>query len=87
MVNGIKVGSKRCPSEESGLSSRRWQYEQRNWSDHTLQWAESILPKDGTLDLNKSPLVYYDLRSRNLCNPVCRMCGSEDTTWYKDLLH
>ena len=49
---------KSCPNahlveEESGLSSRR-QYEQRNWSKHTLQWAESITQKDGTLDLNKS---------------------------------
>ena len=86
MLNGKWHKScQRCQSEEeSGLSSRR-QYEQCNWPKHTLQWAESITQKDGTLDLNKSPLVYYDLRFGNLCNLACRMCGPEDShTWYKD---
>jgi len=86
MLNGKWHKScQRCQSEEeSGLSSRR-QYEQRNWPMHTIEWAESITTKDGTLDLNKSPLVYYDLRFGNLCNLACRMCGPEDShTWYKD---
>jgi len=86
MLNGKWHKScQRCQSEEeSGLSSRRT-YEQRNWPEHTLNWAKNITDTDGTLDIDKSPLVYYDLRFGNMCNLACRMCGPEDShTWYKD---
>ena len=75
----------RCQTEESsGLHSRR-QYEKRNWPEHTLTWAKDVTLDDGTLDIEKSPLVYYDLRFGNTCNLACTMCGPEDShTWYKD---
>lgn len=86
MLNGEWHKScQRCQSEEeSGLSSRRL-YELRNWPEHTFDWAKNITTLDGTLDIDKSPLVYYDLRFGNMCNLACRMCGPEDShTWYKD---
>lgn len=74
----------RCMQEEAaGLRSRR-QYENEAWNI-TAQQAKQITSVDGTIDIEKSPVVYYDLRFGNFCNLACRMCGPEDShTWYKD---
>lgn len=74
----------RCKSEEeNGLNSRR-QYEQRNWK-LTLEQAREKTKADGSIDLESSPVVYYDLRFGNFCNLKCRMCGPTDSSaWYDD---
>tara|TARA_B100001287_G_scaffold275967_1_gene285223 strand:- start:1577 stop:2881 length:1305 start_codon:yes stop_codon:yes gene_type:complete len=74
----------RCKQEEeSGLRSRRI-YENEAWNLN-LHQAKEFTDADGTIDDEKYPLVYYDLRFGNLCNLACRMCGPEDShTWYKD---
>ena len=74
----------RCMQEEqAGLRSRR-QYENEAWK-MTLDEASKITSLDGAIEVDKSPVVYYDLRFGNFCNLACRMCGPEDShTWYKD---
>jgi sulfatase maturation enzyme AslB (radical SAM superfamily) len=74
----------RCRTEEeSGLRSRRvWENEAWNMDPtYVAQYTD----RDGTIDTNALPLVYYDMRFGNFCNLACRMCGPEDShTWYKD---
>jgi len=74
----------RCKQEEeSGLYSRR-QYENDYWK-FTSDDVSDITDVNGKIDVNKSPVVYYDLRFGNVCNLACRMCGPEDShSWYKD---
>jgi hypothetical protein len=75
----------RCKQEEdAGLRSRR-EYEQE-W-DFKLEDAIRITEKDGFINPDDVPLVYYDLRFGNLCNLKCRMCGPTDShSWYEDWL-
>lgn len=74
----------RCRTEEeAGIRSRRV-WENEAWKmqpEHVAQFTA----KDGTIDTDALPLVYYDMRFGNFCNLACRMCGPEDShTWYKD---
>lgn len=75
----------RCRSEEeNGLNSRR-QYEQQNWPNFTLQKAQEQTDLDGSIDVEETPVEYYDLRFGNFCNLKCRMCGPTDSdAWYDD---
>jgi len=76
----------RCKREdESGVRSRR-QYETENWATRfTIDDAIEQTSPDGTIDTNKTPVTYYDLRFGNLCNLKCRMCGPADSSmWYED---
>lgn len=74
----------RCQKEEeNGLTSRR-QYENIQW-DFKLIDAMKSTNLDGSIDVDKSPVKYYDLRFGNFCNLKCRMCGPADSnSWYKD---
>ena len=74
----------RCLAEEtSGLNSRR-QYEQEQWN-YTIEQAKQDTSDDGAIDVNKTPVKYYDLRFGNFCNLKCRMCGPTDSNaWYDD---
>ncbi len=74
----------RCQEEEaSGLNSRR-QYEMFNWPLR-LKDVRSYTDDDGTIDVEKTPIQYYDLRFGNKCNLACRMCGPTDSDlWYND---
>jgi len=74
----------RCKQEEENNLTSRRQYER-------VQWKYSILDalkntnSDGSIDTNKSPIRYYDLRFGNFCNLKCRMCGPSDSdAWYSD---
>ena len=41
--------------------------------------------EDGTIDTEKVPLEYLDLRLGNLCNLKCRICSpSESSLWIDD---
>ena len=85
MLNGVwndECG--RCKrEEENGLNSRR-SYESAQWK-FSLKDALLQTKTDGTIDTEKTPVVYYDLRFGNFCNLKCRMCGPADSDmWYKD---
>jgi len=85
MLNGVwNSECGRCLSEEqSGLNSRRT-YEQEQWN-YTLAQAKEETAKDGSIDVIKTPVKYYDLRFGNFCNLKCRMCGPTDSNaWYDD---
>ena len=75
----------RCRSEEeNGLNSRR-QYEQQNWPKSTIEKAQEQTELDGSIDVEETPVEYYDLRFGNFCNLKCRMCGPTDSdAWYDD---
>jgi len=74
----------RCmQEEEAGLTSRR-QYERVQWKFSMLDALKST-NLDGTIDVEKSPTRYYDLRFGNFCNLKCRMCGPSDSNaWFED---
>lgn len=74
----------RCYEEEkAGLESRRL-YELASWELRASD-IKDCTQADGTLDLNQSPVRYYDLRFGNHCNLSCRMCGPGDSdAWYDD---
>lgn len=76
----------RCNREDSaGIISRR-QFETRNWADRfAVDDAIKVTKDDGSIELDKSPVRYYDIRFGNLCNLKCRMCGPTDSSaWYKE---
>ena len=76
----------RCDTEEnSGVRSRR-QYENELWENRfNIENAKEVTSADGTIDTDKTPIMYYDLRFGNLCNLKCRMCGPTDSNqWYND---
>lgn len=86
MLNGVWSNEcVRCQSEEeNGLNSRR-QYEKNNWPDFTLETAVTQTKSDGSIDIDATPVEYYDLRFGNFCNLKCRMCGPTDSdAWYDD---
>ena len=76
----------RCEREDAaGVVSRR-NYENKNWKEtFDINKARALTNPDGSIDPEKIPLIYYDLRFGNLCNLKCRMCGPTDSNyWYSD---
>lgn len=76
----------RCDREDaSGIHSRR-QYENELWQTRfNLDDAIKLTNNDGSIDTEKVPVMYYDLRFGNFCNLKCRMCGPTDShQWYED---
>jgi len=81
----------RCRQEEvNGIRSRR-EYENDDWG----KWfgdisLEKVLPhtkEDGTIDAEKLPIEFMDVRYGNFCNLKCRMCGPTDShKWYDDFV-
>lgn len=85
MLNGVwNKECGRCMQEEqSGLVSRR-EFENEEW-DYNLEQARLETAVDGSVDVKKTPIRYYDLRFGNFCNLKCRMCGPTDSnSWYED---
>lgn len=85
MMNGVwSEECGRCKSEEeNGLTSRR-SYENEQWR-YNFDKVKNDTAPDGTIDPEKFPIVYYDLRFGNFCNLKCRMCGPTDSNaWYED---
>ena len=74
----------RCmQEEENNLTSRR-QYERVQWKFSIIDALKTTKP-DGSIDVEKSPTQYYDLRFGNFCNLKCRMCGPSDSNaWFED---
>ncbi len=76
----------RCKNEEASGIRSRLTYESENW-EHYIDEAKvrALTEEDGTIDINSSPPVYFDLRFGNKCNLKCRTCGPTDSSaWYED---
>lgn len=85
MLRGIwSEECQRCKKEEeNGLVSRR-QYEGAHWNYKIID-ALKDTKRDGSINVEKTPLRYYDLRFGNFCNLKCRMCGPSDSNaWFED---
>ena len=74
----------RCRQEEiNGIPSRR-EYENNDW-EIKKETAIPITMEDGTLDVDKQLIEFFDIRYGNFCNLKCRMCGPTDShMWYPD---
>jgi len=74
----------RCRQEEiNGIPSRR-EYENNDW-EIKKETAIPITMEDGTLDVDKQVIEFFDIRYGNFCNLKCRMCGPTDShMWYPD---
>ena len=87
MLNGIwSEECGRCRSEEeNGLDSRRkYELDKKMYS---FERAVSETAEDGTIDVDKTEIMFYDLRFGNFCNLKCRMCGPTDSdSWYDDYM-
>jgi len=74
----------RCKSEEENNLVSRRSYENEQWLTN-IEYIKENTDLDGGIDLDKFPVVYYDLRFGNFCNLKCRMCGPTDSNaWYED---
>ena len=85
MMNGEwNPECERCRQEEiNGIPSRR-EYENHDW-EIKLDTALEITEEDGTLDVDKQSIEFFDIRYGNFCNLKCRMCGPTDShIWYQD---
>ena len=79
---------KRCNQEDDlNMASRRRNaireyYDRYNFD---IYKAQSATMEDGTLVIDKSPVLEYDIRIGNLCNLRCKMCNpGESTKWYDE---
>jgi len=71
-----------CYSEEDvGLHSKRNHMLSIYGTENINEYTDS----DGSIDTNKWPVRYIDIRFGNLCNLKCRYCGPTDSSlWYED---
>ena len=76
----------RCRQEEiNGIRSRR-EYETEDWKI-TKEMITDATEEDGTLDVEKQNIDFFDIRYGNFCNLKCRMCGPTDShKWYSDFV-
>lgn len=76
----------RCDKEDAaGMHSRRQYEKERAQHVLNLDIAKDITKTDGTMELDKVPVRFMDLRFSNRCNLKCRMCGPTDSElWYED---
>lgn len=76
----------RCQREEASGIKSRFTYEKEIWN-HCFNESDAynITNSDGSIDINKNPVIYFDLRFGNKCNLSCRMCSPTDSdNWYKE---
>jgi len=87
MLDGVYHDScVRCKREaDAGMQSRA-DWERDIWQNSiTEESARDLTSIDGSIDIEKNPIRYMDLRFGNLCNLKCRMCGPTDSNmWYED---
>ena len=78
----------RCNDEDDArMASRRRNAIREYYNKYNYDFwkAESSTMPDGTLVIDKSPVLEWDIRLGNLCNLKCRMCHpSESTQWYDE---
>lgn len=63
----------RCKKESEAGIRTRFQYESENWNTEIK--ARQFTKLDGEIELDRFPLIYYDLRFGNFCNLKCRYCS------------
>lgn len=82
MMEGMRPSAcQLCWTEEdSGIFSKRLHM----LSDYDMDPLLSNTKPDGTIDVEKVPLEYLDLRLGNLCNLRCRSCGPGDSSLWVD---
>lgn len=77
-----------CWKEEAnGLTSKRMFINEAPVHGKKMDLEDIVAntAEDGTIDPERFPLTYYDLRFGNLCNLRCRYCGPADSSlWYED---
>lgn len=85
MLNGQWPEScQRCLKEEqSGIRSKRLFSRDLFSDEYTQAWAAGITDTEGTLKIEKSPLLDLDIRFGNKCNLACRMCGPSDSSLWE----
>jgi sulfatase maturation enzyme AslB (radical SAM superfamily) len=87
MINGeFHPSCIRCEREtNAGMQSRAY-WERIIWKHHIDEdVAKELTDADGSIDIDKNPVKYMDMRFGNLCNLKCRMCGPTDSNqWYED---
>jgi organic radical activating enzyme len=76
----------KCQSDEAvGARTLRMQ-ENDKWK-LTPEIVKEFVSEDGTLDTEKMPIQYIDIRYGNFCNLKCRMCAPTDSSkWYNDFV-
>lgn len=76
----------KCQADESiGTRTLRMQ-EYDRWK-LTPETVKPFVSADGTLDVEKMPIQYIDVRYGNFCNLKCRMCAPTDSSkWYNDFV-
>jgi len=76
----------RCQREEASNMNSRFSYEKKLWNHYIREDdIKNKTNKDGSIDVDKFKLAYYDLRFGNKCNLKCRICGPTDSSsWYGD---
>ena len=67
-----------CPSWEATL------VEDNILQTFSIDNAKKVTNKDGSIDINQSPILSADIRLGNLCNLKCRMCGPTESSQWKD---
>ncbi len=84
--NKWPLACKRCEDEEAAGIRSRMQYERERWDKlFDVEQAHKNTKADGSINTDKLPVVFYDLRFGNLCNLKCRMCGPTDSSqWYDE---
>jgi hypothetical protein len=79
---------KRCNQEDDLKMASRRRNAIREYYDRynfDIYKAQSATMEDGTLVIDKSPVLEYDIRIGNLCNLRCKMCNpGESTKWYDE---
>ena len=79
----------RCKREEASGMKSRFHYEEVLWRDEfSAEEAYVSTNDDGSIDTDRVPVLYYDLRFGNKCNLRCRPCGPTDSSnWYNDQVY
>lgn len=83
LMNGEQPSACRlCWDEEAvGVHSLR----QTMLQQYDMTASLAATAEDGSIDVNRVPLRYLDLRLGNLCNLKCRSCGPADSSlWVED---
>ncbi len=76
----------RCKKEKDAKLTSRQEIESKIWKDnYNFQSAMTATEPGGSVEISKTPTLYYDIRFGNLCNLKCRSCGPRDSSaWYED---
>lgn len=86
MMNGVKL--KECSvcwdiEKIGGISKRMKMFSKYN---HIIEKVEKYTNDDGSIDTDEIPILFYDLRTSNLCNCKCVFCFRENSSRHSHLV-